>query len=132
MILGWKIFEFLNSGVSFNMSLQGLGDYLRENLAEVKEEGLISTCGCEGFFRLDEMDYGYDVYMEVMNMMTKFVISLDPKYLGGGPNCDVKFEIINRQDVIEGYGEIELVEYVDESPTLTEKDIEEYLLNNKR
>jgi hypothetical protein len=44
MILGWRIFQILDTGTE-NMSLQNLGDYLRDQLAKAKENGLISTCG---------------------------------------------------------------------------------------
>lgn len=127
MTLGWKIVSILGSVDTRKMSLQNLGDYLRDKLADAKEKGQISSCGCDGEFRLDEMDYGYDVYMEVNKKMTKFMISMDSEFIGGGPNADVQYEIVSFEDAIDGYGEIQYNEYIDDRPHLTEEDLESFI-----
>lgn len=133
MNTGWFLHDLLEFIDNELKDGQDLEDFVKDELADAKEKGFIGHCGCEDYFKIEKVDggvrkYDYSVFMVINSKMTKFSITYD-EAIGGG---DVTYEGVNRQDVIEGYGEIEFNEYVDESPTYTNEDIAEYFKNVKR
>ena len=102
MILGWTLHKILHSGrMKLERDLiEDLEDYVKDKLADAKEKGLVDACGCEGYFRVEEIEDGYHVFIEVNSSITQYIITLDRIRIGGG---DVEYKTVERADVIENY-----------------------------